>query len=101
MAKYPSQLQDKFNLRFPDGMREAIAERARRNRRSMNTEIIMILEAALRADKKNAYTEYTGEVRVLDPRVTVQADPVHTSQDFLQMMLDKLNNIEEKIDKKK
>ncbi|WP_414454309.1 Arc family DNA-binding protein [Enterobacter roggenkampii] len=38
---------DKFNLRFPDGMRDAIAERARRNGRSMNAEIIVIISNAL------------------------------------------------------
>ncbi|HHL9592759.1 TPA: Arc family DNA-binding protein [Citrobacter braakii] len=47
MSKYPSQLQDKFNLRFPDGMREAVAERAKINGRSMNSEIIAALEAWL------------------------------------------------------
>ncbi|MFJ5338374.1 MULTISPECIES: Arc family DNA-binding protein [Pectobacterium] len=47
MAKYPSQMQDKFNLRFPDGMRDAIAERAKANGRSMNSEIVQILEDAL------------------------------------------------------
>lgn len=47
MSKYPSQMQDKFNLRFPDGMRDAIAERAKRNGRSMNSEIVQILENAL------------------------------------------------------
>lgn len=47
MSKYPSQMQDKFNLRFPDGMRDAIAERAKRNGRSMNSEIVQILQDAL------------------------------------------------------
>lgn len=40
---------DKFNLRFPDGMREAIAERAKLNGRSMNSEIIQVLQDALDA----------------------------------------------------
>lgn len=47
MSKYPSQMQDKFNLRFPDGMRDAIATRAKRNGRSMNSEIVQILQDAL------------------------------------------------------
>ncbi|VUS88755.1 Arc family DNA-binding protein [Klebsiella huaxiensis] len=47
MSKYPSQMQDKFNLRFPDGMRDAIAERAKANGRSMNSEIVQILQDAL------------------------------------------------------
>lgn len=38
---------DKFMLRFPDGMRDSIAERAKSNGRSMNSEIISILEDAL------------------------------------------------------
>lgn len=47
MTKYPSQMQDKFNLRFPDGMRDAIAERAKANGRSMNSEIVQIIQDAL------------------------------------------------------
>lgn len=50
MTKYPSQLQDKFNLRLPDGMRDAIAERAKTNGRSMNSEIVQILQEALDMD---------------------------------------------------
>lgn len=38
---------DKFMLRFPDGMRDAIAARAKANGRSMNSEIVQILEDAL------------------------------------------------------
>lgn len=42
--KYPSQLQDKFNLRLPDGMKDAIAERAKENGRSINSEIVQAIE---------------------------------------------------------
>ncbi len=38
---------DKFMLRFPDGMRDAIAEMAKNNGRSMNSEIIQILGEAI------------------------------------------------------
>ncbi|MDU4001448.1 Arc family DNA-binding protein [Pluralibacter gergoviae] len=47
--KFPSQMQDKFTVRFPDGLRDAIAERAKANGRSMNSEIVQILEDALNA----------------------------------------------------
>ncbi|EGT5653775.1 Arc family DNA-binding protein [Cronobacter sakazakii] len=50
MSKFPSQEMDRFNLRFPEGMREAIAERAKRNGRSMNSEIIQIIEDTLNRD---------------------------------------------------
>ncbi|MTC21806.1 MULTISPECIES: Arc family DNA-binding protein [unclassified Providencia] len=49
MSKYPSQTQDKFTVRFPDGMRDAIAKRAEANGRSMNSEILQILQDALDA----------------------------------------------------
>ncbi len=48
--KFPSQMQDKFTVRFPDGLRDAIAERAKRNGRSMNSEIVQILEDALSSE---------------------------------------------------
>ncbi|THD45417.1 Arc family DNA-binding protein [Enterobacteriaceae bacterium ML5] len=38
---------ERFTIRMPDGMREAIAERAKANGRSMNAEIIKILEDVL------------------------------------------------------
>ena len=47
MDKFPSQTQDKFTVRFPDGMRDAVAERAKSNGRSMNSEIVQIIEDAL------------------------------------------------------
>ncbi|WNN42780.1 Arc family DNA-binding protein [Winslowiella toletana] len=47
MTKYPSQMQDKFNLRFPDGMRDEIADRAKANGRSMNSEIIEMIKFAM------------------------------------------------------
>lgn len=40
----PSDLADKFMLRMPDGMRDQIANAAKANKRSMNTEIIARLE---------------------------------------------------------
>lgn len=46
MAKtpYPSEMQDRFIVRLPDGMRDKIAELAKQNSRSMNAEIVARLE---------------------------------------------------------
>lgn len=44
---YPSEIADKLQLRFPEGMRNKIKDLAKANRRSMNAEIIFILERAL------------------------------------------------------
>lgn len=38
---------ERFTVRMPDGMRDAIAERAKKNGRSMNSEIVQILQDAL------------------------------------------------------
>lgn len=42
---YPSQTQDRYIVRFPEGMRDQIAEAAKANNRSMNAEIVARLEA--------------------------------------------------------
>ncbi|MBB4200888.1 hypothetical protein CCR94_00975 [Rhodoblastus sphagnicola] len=44
----PSRHLDQFVVRLPDGVRERIAELAKANNRSMNGEIVTVLERALR-----------------------------------------------------
>lgn len=44
---YSSRLADKFVVRLPTGMRDKIAEVARNNHRSMNSEIVSRLEQSL------------------------------------------------------
>ena len=39
-----SRIADKFVVRLPDGVREKVAEIARTNHRSMNSEIVIALE---------------------------------------------------------
>lgn len=58
MSKYPSQTQDKFTVRFPDGMRDEIAKRAEANGRSMNSEIVQILQDALNNDDISNIEDY-------------------------------------------
>ncbi|EFO0487810.1 Arc family DNA-binding protein [Escherichia coli] len=48
--KDESNFIERFTVRMPGGMRSAIAERAKRNGRSMNSEIVQILEDALSSD---------------------------------------------------
>ena|SRR5437870_12903634 len=43
-ADFPSRKLDKFILRLPNGMRDAIAASAKANNRSMNAEIILRLQ---------------------------------------------------------
>jgi|SRR5208282_5575356 len=45
---YPSEQQDRLIIRFPDGMRDRIAALAKANGRSMNAEVISMIEASFR-----------------------------------------------------
>lgn len=44
VKKFPSEQQERFIIRLPDGMRDRIKEAARRSGRSMNAEIVAALE---------------------------------------------------------
>lgn len=89
MSKFPSQMQDKFNLRFPEGMRDAIAERAKRNCRSMNSEIIQILDDALKMES-NDTSIGTGDG---DTRMSLMQAQQQVAQ--LSMTLQSLLQLEE------
>ena len=43
------QAADKYILRLPDGMRDKLAELAKSNNRSMNAEIVLMLQQAMDA----------------------------------------------------
>lgn len=57
-APAPSDTADKFMLRLPDGMRDRIAEAAKRNRRSMNAEIVARLEMSLETEPSNEIRDW-------------------------------------------
>lgn len=46
---FPSETQERFIVRFPDGMRDRIAGEAKANNRSMNAEIVARLQASFDA----------------------------------------------------
>ncbi|RUT32622.1 Arc family DNA-binding protein [Arsenicitalea aurantiaca] len=48
---------DPITVRVPGGMRDRIRERARANRRSMNSEIVHYLDRALEAEKNEGPAE--------------------------------------------
>lgn len=47
MSTYSSRTADKFVIRLPDGLRDQIAVVAKENHRSMNSQIISVLEQNL------------------------------------------------------
>lgn len=64
--EFPSDKADKFVVRFPDGMRDRIAEAAKANNRSMNAEIVARLQSSVNYDLL-----YRSEA---DPQNTIPAD---------------------------
>ena len=49
-----SRGSDQINVRVPDGMREALRDIASANRRSVNSEIVKMLESAIEFSTKKA-----------------------------------------------
>ncbi len=66
---YPSEQQDRLIVRFPDGMRDRIATLAKANGRSMNAEIISMIETWFsqteRPTDKEQKTDLVQEIREL------------------------------------
>lgn len=53
MRQSPSQSATQYQLRFPDGLRELVKQRAEQAGRTMNAEIILRLKEAYNAEEMN------------------------------------------------
>lgn len=84
--KFPSQMQDKFTVRFPDGLRDAVAERAKQNGRSMNSEIVQILADAIVKDEIFA-SEIDDEEKDYFPGN--ESEKISTSKSELNVLMNK------------
>lgn len=96
MAEKQVKDYEKFVVRFPDGMRDAIALRAKKNGRSMNSEIIQILHDALTGSALSMDAEFLkvfNEVTHTQYETIEEFDAVNQKVDWL---IDKLM---EKIDR--
>ena len=60
---------DKFILRFPDGMRDRIAEAAKANNRSMNAEVVSRLQNSFEKGETGTGGSPDAVVRMLDKRL--------------------------------
>jgi hypothetical protein len=93
---YPSELQDRFIVRLPDGMRDEIARAAKANGRSMNAEVVARLSApnmgAMASDVIGAITLLQQQVaRAEVEEVRLCADMGIVARCFL-MCIDELPN---------
>ncbi len=104
MAEKQVKDYDKFNLRFPDGMRDAIAERAKRNGRSMNSEIVQILEDALNAE--NTLGEIADKINSVpvplnvDALVQLQAQVIAMQKEIQEKFREQNEKLRELLNKK-
>ena len=93
---------DKFNVRFPDGMRDAIAERARANGRSMNAEIVQILEDAIAAEQSGFPA---GDAKELRQVIQMQNDLIDGQKEMFSKLADtfalSISKLKELTDKEK
>lgn len=84
---YSSRTADKFVVRLPDGVREQIAEFARKNYRSMNSHILVYIEACLELEKQ------TG--KVLDADTLRGMHEIQFRNERMEAMLQKLLKVGE------
>ena len=74
---YPSDAQERFMIRMPDGMRDRIALEAKLNKRSMNAEIVSILDSHLSdIDARAEEQEHYGNTRLLHPLPDFRKSPI-------------------------
>lgn len=73
MAKYPSEEQERFIIRMPDGMRDRLKARAEENGRSMNAEVVLILAERIRDDlaAERAMLEDPGAIDEFSEELTI------------------------------
>ncbi|WP_196208883.1 Arc family DNA-binding protein [Citrobacter sp. Res13-Sevr-PEB04-36] len=96
--KFPSQMQDKFTVRFPDGMRDVIAEMAKNDGRSINSEIIALLELAIRVcrdfgpDDGPVVQQFRERLSALDKKSDDIEKTVTLSHKEMEKMLDRFSD---------
>ncbi|HDR9877444.1 TPA: Arc family DNA-binding protein [Burkholderia cenocepacia] len=71
-TKAPSRSADQFVVRFPDGMRERIANEAKKNNRSMNAEIIARLDDSFSAPDESHTIGQTAKLLVENTKLRLE-----------------------------
>jgi hypothetical protein len=84
--KYPSQVADRFQVRMPDGLRDRIADAAKKAGRSMNTEIVSRLEKSFTAISEASAVEVMEALRRI-----VMEDPISLALVEDVSLIDALN----------
>lgn len=80
-------LTDKFMLRLPDGLRDRIKVSADMNGRSMNSEIVAILEREFPAPPPSALDYYADALKVTLDRLNVTPPEGMTTGDVVRVAI--------------
>jgi len=97
---YPSDKQDQYMVRFPDGMRDRLKAAAAQNKRSMNAEIVARLEASFDLDPGESPDEVRARVfssqeeidTLPSPGDVLGAELQRAIREAIDKKLDELNN---------
>lgn len=95
--RYPSQMQERFVVRMPDGMRDAIAAEAKKNNRSMNSEIVARLQESLENEESSIHVgQVTGSIEDLPKLVEQVIGSSDLIKSFISMR-DSLSNLQNEL----
>lgn len=89
---------DKFMLRFPDGMRDAIAERAKANGRSMNSEIVQILEDTIQSENKQRHKAVISSIQREIAITKADATLTEREHKSIDSQLSKIDELTERLE---
>ncbi len=81
-------LVEKFVIRLPNGLREQIKALSEHNRRSMNSEIIMVLEKHIQQNHQANIQDFTAEELLKEVKGELREDQM--TDQVLQERLDSL-----------
>ncbi|EME1466151.1 Arc family DNA-binding protein [Serratia marcescens] len=87
-----------FGLRMPDQLREAVTERAKRNGRSMNAEIVQIIEDAIAAEKTGFTSGDTAELMKV---IRIQSELLQQYKEAIDKGTDMIEEIRATMSNKK
>ena len=87
-CKSPPALVEKFVIRLPNGLREQIKALSEHNRRSMNSEIIMVLERHIQQNQQADIQGFTAEELLKEVKGELREEQM--TDQVLQQRLDSL-----------
>lgn len=94
----PSRTAEQFVVRFPDGMRDRIAEAAKANGRSMNAEIVHRLQESFGESSQKPKSTYATEYGDDPPPPNIYAElAIHAERRALAIESDKLGLLQDEL----